>query len=135
VDDPKPAPPKIGIGSPACLLLDTFGQWVLDAFGHVAYHVGSSARGKTWRDVDVRLILPDDEFAALFPGYARAHGNDARWSLLCAALSGEARRMTHLPVDFQFQPVSHSTARYSGHVRVPLLRHRSPDPDPPSTTA
>ena len=119
----------IGIGSPACLRLDDFGQWVAEAFGAVPYHVGSSAAGKTWRDVDVRLILPDDQFAALFPGYARAHGSDARWQILCAAMSGEAERMTGLPVDFQFQSQAEASAKFGDQVRVPLMRIRSPDPE------
>jgi hypothetical protein len=125
----------VGIGSPACLRLDDFGRWVDDAFGSVPYLVGSAAVSKQWRDVDVRLILPDGQFAELFPGYAQVHDADARWSLLCAALSGEAQQMTGLPVDFQFQSQTHANDRYSGHVRVPLFRIPSPDPQPPPATA
>jgi hypothetical protein len=61
-DQPKPERPipRIGTGSPATMRLEVFGQYIADAFGHVPYHVGSSTRGKQWRDVDIRLILPDD---------------------------------------------------------------------------
>src|SRR5215212_8428277 len=51
-----------GIGMPTALLLQDFGQLILDAFGEVPYHVGSSLKSKKWRDVDVRLILDDDQY-------------------------------------------------------------------------
>jgi hypothetical protein len=98
--------PLIGTGSPATIRLEAFGQRITDATGEIAYHVGSSTR----RDVDVRLILPDDRFNALFPGYERHHQIDAWWALLCHALSELAARMTGLPVDFQIQSQSHANA-------------------------
>jgi hypothetical protein len=51
---------------PAGIWLNKFGTIVTDAFGHVPYQVGSSLFTKEWRDVDVRLILPDDEFDRRF---------------------------------------------------------------------
>jgi hypothetical protein len=57
---------------------------IFDTFGHNPYHVGSSLRatltGKgEWRDVDVRLILPDDEFAC-YPIEGRCDAADFRAS-------------------------------------------------------
>ena len=65
---PDRPPFLIGTGMPHTTLLEAFGQWIYDAFGETAYQVGSSTTGKTWRDVDVRLILDDEQFHALFPG-------------------------------------------------------------------
>jgi hypothetical protein len=113
-------PLMVGTGMPASTRMNGFGQYIYDAYGHIPYHVGSSLRGKEWRDVDIRLILPDDEFSAMFPGYARAHQIDARWSLICEALSELGAFYTHLPIDFQIQ--SQKTAnRYDGP-RNPLFR-------------
>ena len=58
--------PGFGVGMPAHLYLEQFGSLVWEAFGHPPYLVGSAIMGKQWRDVDVRLILPDDEWDALF---------------------------------------------------------------------
>lgn len=114
--EPKPEPERkpvsIGTGMPATTLLEMFGQWVREAFGATAYHVGSSIHGKQWRDVDVRLMLPDDEFAALFPGYEFGKQGDAKWALLCAALSELGQRLTGLPVDFQIQSVTDGNRLY-----------------------
>ena len=57
----------MGVGMPYILKLQEFGGHLRRAFdGHMAYHVGSSLREKHgWRDVDVRLIIPDDEYAAM----------------------------------------------------------------------
>ena len=97
---------------PATTLLKTFGQWIYDAFGETAYHVGSSLYGKTWRDVDVRLMLDDDEFHALFPGYRDADQSDAKWALLCAAISELGKRQTGLPIDFQIQAATEANEKF-----------------------
>lgn len=109
-----------GVGMPAAIYLCQFGQWIHDAYGETAYHVGSSARGKVWRDVDVRMMLDDEVFDAMFPGYAAAHQNDPLWALTCAGISELGRKLTGLPIDFQIQRVSHANGRYSG-VREPLF--------------
>lgn len=123
---PDGLPPfKNGVGMPAGTLLEAFGQWIYDAFGYHAYHVGSSTVGKTWRDVDVRLILDDDEFHALFPGYLFAHQTDAKWGLICAALSELAKRQTGLPVDFQIQPVKEANKNKGYRNPLLLFNHAS----------
>lgn len=109
----------VGTGMPASILLAQFGQWLYDAFGETAYHVGSSMYGKTWRDVDVRLMLDDQEFFALFPGYRFYSQNDAKWALINAAISELGRKLTGLPIDFQIQRVSEANVRYDG-ARNPL---------------
>ena len=56
----------MSVGMPQDILLHEFGSQAFFAFGHMPYHVGSSLNNKRdWRDVDVRLILPDDEYAAM----------------------------------------------------------------------
>ncbi|MFF7130360.1 hypothetical protein [Streptomyces sp. NPDC008240] len=105
--------PMVGVGMPAALHLEAFGREIDAAFGHLPYLVGTAAIGKTWRDVDVRLILPDDEFDALFPPVEQGQA-DGRWGLLCAALSELARVRTGLPVDFQIQRMSYANDRYPG---------------------
>lgn len=109
---------------PQSTLLEAFGQWIRDAFGQTAYHVGSSMHGKTWRDVDVRLILDDDEFDALFPGCRFAHQTDAKWGLICAALSVLGQQQTGLPIDFQIQSMTEANSKFGGlgdHPRNPLM--------------
>lgn len=118
----QPAPgPMVGVGMPAALHIDAFGREINDAFGHLPYLVGTAAMGKQWRDVDVRLILPDDEFDAFFPPVARDEP-DGRWGLLCAAISELARQRTGLPVDFQIQRQSYANDRFPG-VRHALGLH------------
>lgn len=119
----QPTPrPMVGVGMPAALHLDAFGREINDAFGHLPYLVGTAAIGKTWRDVDVRLILPDDEFDALFPTHTRPAHQDGRWGLLCAAISELARQRTGLPIDFQIQRQTYANDRYPG-VRHALGLH------------
>ena len=111
-DQPTPRP-MVGVGMPAALHLDAFGREIEDAFGHLPYLVGSAAVGKQWRDVDVRLILSDDEFDALFPPVEQGQPG-GRWDLLCAAISELARQRTGLPVDFQIQRQTYANDRYPG---------------------
>lgn len=124
-----------GPGVPAAMHLEAFGAAIADAFGDIPYHVGSSATQKTgWRDVDVRLILDDDRFHALFPGFKNANHIDAWWALLCAALSELGRQRTGLPIDFQIQSMTEANERYPG-VRHPLFLIRAQDNHRPTMTA
>lgn len=119
----QPTPrPMVGVGMPAALHLDAFGREIEAAFGRLPYLVGTAAIGKTWRDVDVRLILPDDEFDALFPPVEPGRLPDGLWSLLCAAISELAKARTGLPVDFQIQRQSYANDRFPG-VRQALGLH------------
>lgn len=97
---------------PAGLLLDLFGSVVWDAFGSPPCLVGSAVASKAWRDVDVRLILGDDDFAAMFGAFPPPHGG--KWAALCMAFSALGKQMTGLPVDFQIQQQTDANANHQG---------------------
>lgn len=103
-----------GVGMPAALKLDAFGRRIFDAFGHHPYQVGSSLFGREWRDVDVRLMLPDEEFDLLFPDHRVPPHADPKWALLCEALSDMAHAQTGLPVDFQIQRTTQANEEFTG---------------------
>jgi hypothetical protein len=116
----------MGVGRPDCWLLKLFGAHVDQAFGHVPFHVGSSLTEKRgWRDVDVRLMLPDDEYAAYFGDPLRApepgYGGPRRmmWELAWATLG---RKMTGLPIDFQFQQMTLANEEFDGPRSALLIR-------------
>lgn len=115
--DTRPKPrdtARFGVGMPAGIHLDSWARDIIDAYDHVPYLVGTAARFKQWRDVDVRLILPDAQFDAMFPAYATCNQLDPLWSLLCAAVSELGKLRTGLPIDFQFQRMTDANARYDG---------------------
>lgn len=118
IDDPLPI---TGTGMPGTIYLDLFGHWLREAYPEAtAVHVGSSATAKQWRDVDIRLIMPDEQFNELFPGYTGHHQNDTKWALLSAAIAELGRKLTGFPIDFQFQSRGEATRRYGGKFREPL---------------
>lgn len=94
------------------MYLNQFGKTVYDAFGHVPYLVGSAAIGKNWRDVDVRIMMPDEEFWKLFPNRTQPMTLDKKWVAICMAFSELGRRMTELPIDFQIQSDVHGNGTY-----------------------
>jgi hypothetical protein len=122
--------PGHGPGVPGAMHLEAFGRAIADAFGRCPYQVGSSATSKTWRDVDVRLILADEKFHALFPGFKNANHIDAFWSLICAAISELGRVRTGLPIDFQIQSMTEANEKYPG-MRIPLFLIRADEDCPP----
>ena len=96
---------------PGFLYLNAFADVVSDFFGVTAYHVGSSAAfksepGATFRDVDIRAMLPDDRYIA--EGYEHIGGapTGTKWAAICLAFSALGEKMTGLPIDFQVQSIT-----------------------------
>lgn len=111
------------IGMPAALYLDYFGIEVYEAFGDHPYLVGSATRSASWRDVDVRLILPDEEFNALFGKMPHPRCENLKWNALCLAFAALGERMTGLPIDFQIDRRTEANAQHAGKERIPLGHH------------
>jgi hypothetical protein len=107
------------VAAPHYFLLDQACRIVNDAFGSCCYLVGSALKRRDYRDVDVRLILPDEEFAGTFPGIGSSYPANARWSLLCCSISRFLSEASGLPVDFQFQQRTLANAQHDGE-RHPL---------------
>ena len=80
---------------------------IRSAFGRPPYLVGTAGVGDatSYRDVDVRLILDDDQFAEVCP-------DKARWELLCLCIGTYLRERTGLPVDFQIQQQTAANAKH-----------------------
>ena len=119
----------MSVGQPAYMKLMIWGDVLYRAFGAHAYHVGSSVMSKEWRDVDVVILLDEKEWADLF---GTLHGNEveARYNVLCTALSVWGREFTGLPIDFKFQPRDHANEKYAskdGHHRSALTISRYSD--------
>lgn len=106
---------KWGVGMPAMLYLEHFGSILWDAFGQPPYLVGSALIGITWRDVDVRIILDDEEYNSLFGcEKAKPERENVKWSAYCLAFSELGNRMTGLPIDFQVQRQSDANEQFKG---------------------
>lgn len=90
----------------------------LGGFG--CYLVGSSLERRDYRDVDVRFILPDEEFDWMFrvrPGDAESGVGgwlNPLWSLMCLSISVWLREQTKLPIDFQIQRQTQANEKHSG---------------------
>lgn len=109
----NPEKKSVGVGMPASIYLQQFGQILSDAFdGAVAYHVGSSLTGTTWRDVDIRILLDLKEYKAMGLGNPKSGQENAKWCALCMAFSELGRKMTGLPIDFQIQEIDTANAQY-----------------------
>lgn len=98
---PKPKQDRY-IGWPQNGQLDHAMMIVCRAFEEQAWQVGSSTKGTDYRDVDVRIIMDDAKFNALF-GDWNATTWQPFWSLVCTSISVYLRQVTGLPVDFQIQ--------------------------------
>jgi hypothetical protein len=85
------------------------------------YVVGSVLERPDYRDVDVRCIMPDDEFDRHFPGVHDRNTTREPWhprfSLLCFSITAWLRHMTDLPIDFQFQRQTQANEKYKGRRR------------------
>jgi hypothetical protein len=106
------------IGAPAVFKLQLALRVVVEAFGGMSeagcYIVGSCLERPDFRDVDVRMIMEDEVFAHHFPNAGQHWEFDAKWLLLTVAISDWLSKETGLPVDFQFQSMSHANKAFSG---------------------
>lgn len=110
----KSADDHVGVGMPAWLYLNRFGRVVYEAFGEWPYLVGSAARGKQWRDVDVRLILEDAEYERLFGDPKQPRETNPTWVAFVLAFTELGRKMTGLPIDFQIDHQSTANRIHDG---------------------
>lgn len=126
------------IGAPAVFVLDSACRQINEAYAYCEhafiYLVGSSLERSDWRDIDLRMIMSDDDFRREFPD---AHDNgswefDPKWVLLTCAISAQLTKVTGLPIDFQFQPMTFANKAHPGK-RHPMgmrltSRRNSPSP-------
>lgn len=108
------------IPASAQFALDAASMAINSAYdGYGVFLVGSCLDHNDFRDVDVRCILADDEFEAMFPK-DETQVLRPRWQVQCLALSAWLHTLTGLPIDFQFQKISVANERFYGEQRVPL---------------
>lgn len=81
----------------------------LAAFGHGTFHVGSSLAKPDYRDVDLRCMMPDDEYDRLLTLFAHAG-----ILFLNTAISEWVTARTGLPIDFQFQRSTQANEEFDG---------------------
>jgi hypothetical protein len=119
------------IGAPKVFALHAACQQINDAFGSFGcYLVGSALERPDWRDVDIRFIMPDDEFRKLFPD---VHPGgcfweyDPRWLLLITSISEHLSRVTGLPIDFQIQPQTFANENHNKQRNAIGLRLGKPE--------
>ena len=93
--------PASYLGALESLRLDAACLIVSEALGATCWLVGSATMGREYRDVDVRVILEDVQFEALF-GACPPSLSPLR-CLMGASISTYLREQTGLPVDFQIQ--------------------------------
>lgn len=98
----------------ACLL-------VSEAFGNfTTYLVGSVTMKDSYRDVDIRTILDDDEFDYLFKG------REFFWSLTCLSIATYLREVSGLPIDYQIQRRTEANENYVAGTRNPIGKRARP---------
>jgi hypothetical protein len=95
-------------------------------FGHPVYLVGSCLNSDSPRDVDIRIILPDDEFEGRYGSVAQWR-EDAwcsewreprqKWAKDMAKLSREISKIYVVNVDLQVYPKSYSDKYFSERER------------------
>jgi len=101
------------VGCPEQFKLNHACMAIVAAYGSHVYQVGSSLKKRDYRDVDVRCMLPDEQFEKLF-GESGCTVYNARLSLLNCAISDLLASQTGLAVDFQFQKRSEANEKYPG---------------------
>ena len=82
----------------------------LAAIGYGTFHVGSSLEKPDYHDIDLRCMLPDEDFDRLFG----CETGNRLLPLANVAISEWVQARTGLPIDFQFQRASDANAQFKG---------------------
>jgi len=118
------------LGAPALFELNLAVREVVESFdAYGCYLVGSVLERPNYRDVDIRLIMSDEAFTKEFPNPNLETASwelDSKWLLLTSAISRHIEKMTGLPIDFQFQPISHANRRHDKSRHPIGIRVRGP---------
>jgi hypothetical protein len=80
------------------------------SIGYGTFHVGSSLTRPDYHDVDLRCILPDDEYDRMF----ESDRGDQFLAFLNTAISEWIASRTGLPIDFQFQRATQANEKFMG---------------------
>lgn len=107
--------PWCHLDAPMLTKLDLASVLIREIFEDTPYLVGSCMTRPDYRDVDVRIILTDERFDALFP---RPHADPLR-HFNENAITDYYVNATGLRIDFQIQRQTEANAKYPG-VRHPL---------------
>ena len=104
------------VGAPAIFAIDMAVRPIVEAFENVGcFLVGSAIERPDWRDIDLRLMMMDEDFAILFPNVGANHWeHDPRWLLMTTSISEHLSKVTGLPIDFQFQPMTRTNEQHKG---------------------
>lgn len=106
------------VGAPEFFSLSLTLKPVVEAFGeHACYVVGSSLERPDHRDVDIRLILGDAKWEALFGTYPLSGELSLFWCLICTAISEYIEKRTGLNIDFQIQSMTQANGKAHGKKR------------------
>ena len=100
----QPKPRTIYLHVTQVATLDHWCAWISRAFKRPPYLVGSVLARPDWRDVDLRMILPDEQYDVL----------PCDPKVLNVAFSVWGQQATGLPIDFQFQQQSAANAEFDG---------------------
>lgn len=93
---------------------------VAAGLGYPPYLVGSSTESPDYRDIDLRVVMPDEEFDRLFASSKAAAFPGGLWGLLCLSVSHYLSAVSGLPIDFQVQRMTEANERFGGKVRNPM---------------
>ena len=81
----------------------------LARFGYGTFHVGSSLTKPDYHDVDLRCMMPDEEYDRLLTLFAYDG-----ILFLNTAISEWVASRTGLPIDFQFQRATEANEKFTG---------------------
>lgn len=111
------------VGAPQVFALEMALRPVWEGFadrGYGCYLVGSALERPDWRDIDIRYIMKDDEFAKLFPNAGDCWEQDSLWLLLNVSISERLSKVSGLPVDFQIHPQTLANERHKDKPRCAM---------------
>lgn len=104
-----PEPRFLGyVGMPRALYLEMYARYLKDIFNADVYLVGSVLKTKSWKDIDIIVVLSDNEWERYGFGDPQKRFKNKRWAAYCMGLSCFGKQLVGCEIDFQIHQESYN---------------------------
>lgn len=108
------------VGMPKALYLQSFAEYVKSIFEDDVYLVGSALQTKSWKDLDIVVVISDKKWEGYGFGDPQKRFGNKKWAALCMSISCFGKHLIGCEIDFQIHQKSYVDEVYQNNPRIKI---------------